>query len=1010
MAIIPKQDISFFFGSVNQGKSKRNLRAGEMIEAINVRLIVEDEWRKRPGFDRVVPTPETGSFTASAESFVSDGLSQLARDGADVVWKRDSSTWRSRGTAKRAFPKMAPSQLAADARSPITVFDGTNYWVFCARLNAGYVFTIYDSSGTIIQPATGVNQSDITTMAGASDGTYVWVLFAIGSTSLICMKHTIATPSTAPVQTTYTTTTNAIRGVDAHKLDNGDIAVAVTDNVTSGAAQKLYVSYLDSSTGQKKSSPAEVVTTLGGSAFSSNQGPPSIVNYGGANGSWYILTWTSRGANYTSQSASAYNLALVTITASNLTTAAKGLTTVSDATVSRTWVVGYRDGSGNIIVFYTQYTDAGSPTYPVAYQLVKGTWTGAAYTEATLRRYSYPVSKPQAVGSTYYLLTGYDDGLDAASVERSYFLIDSSGNIITQLGYAVAPPAGLWAQAYGGGLTLANVAYTTPLLVSGNKLYCALLQNVGSGGGANMDNDYAPALATIDFAASYAAPVKARSGMAAWPGGCPLLAGSSDNQIEASLLLSPPPATFSTTGSDLAGPTTVQYVYRVVQADGTILRSAPSAAQTQTFKNSTAAVVVKPLTHLLPNTTAQIEIYLSAVSSSQPYLHTVIANDTSVNTISVTVTPSSVSTAETIYTYGGGLDNAPLPASLWVSAWRNRLIMGSGSEIWSSLEREDGFAHRFNEALVTPWDDGEGDILAGAPVDWNYFALFKRDAIAVISGAGPNPTPGGGVSGNYEAQTLKVRKGRINARSIITGPGGCYFQSLADGRIYCVTPGLEIADVSRGMESYRTETVVAVNLVERDRQLHFHMSSGAIMVLDYAHPTQDQPYGQWMRWTSDGLVLACGAAVDTTGVPVYLEAVAGAIRTPGTGWTDATSGAAAAVLMDLSTGDLAAAGQLRGSFRVDAVTLLGEWVATNTPRVSVSSDYASNTTTHTSAAISAAPQECFVRPAGHDRVQSVRLRIQEITSAGEGFVFTGAVLTVQMHGKTKFPNNNRRVA
>lgn len=1006
MPPLAKEDIAFFFGAVNQGKGKRNLQRGELIEAINVRQLVEDEYRKRPGFDRVVPTAASGSFTASAESFVSDGKSQLARDGADAVWRLSGSTWQARGTAKRAYPKIFPSQLAADARNPITVFDGTNYWVFCHVLNNGFTYTLFDSSGNIVQAATAVTGSDLVSIAGASDGTYVWVLTA-GSTTVTSYKFTIASPSTAPTTATYTTTTNQVRGIDMHKLDNSDIAVAITDNVTSGAAQSLYVSYLDTATGQKKSSPALVKTGAGGSANSSNIGQPSIVNYGGANGSWYVLLWTSRGSDYTGQSASAYNLALATITSSTLATSLRGLTTTSDATVSRTMTVGYRDGSGNIIVFYTQYTDSGSPTYPVAYQLMKGTWTGSAYTEATLRRYSYPVSKPQAVGSTYYLLTGYDDGLDAASFERSYFLIDSSGNIITQLGYAQAPPAGLWATSGNG---LSTRAYVTPLLVSGNKLYCSLLMNQGSGGGSNMDNDYAPALAIVDFAASYSAPTKARHGIAAWPGGCPMIAGTSDSQIEAAPLLSPVNATYTKSGSDLAGPSVFQYVYRIIQADGTILRSAPSPADSQTFKNSANSAIVKPLTHLMPGTVAQIEIYLSPVSSTQPTLYTVVANNTAVDTITVVLPAATFSGSETVYTYGGGLDNAPLPASLWVSSWRNRLMVGSGSEIWPSLEREDGHAHRFNESLVTSWDDGEGDIICGAPVDWNYFAVFKRDAVGVISGGGPNATPGGGVAGNYEVQTLRIRKGLINNRSILTGPGGCYFQSLADGRIYCVTPGLEVQDVSKGMESYRAGTVVAVNYAEKDRQLHFHMSDGTILVLDYAHPTPEQPYGRWTKWSSTGLNAACGALIDTTGVPVHLEAVAGAIRTPGTGWTDATSGAAASVLMALTTGDLATAGQIKGAYRLDALDVLGEWIATNTIKVSVTSDYGDIATTHTSSSLTAGPEEAYIRPAGHHRVQSTKVKFEETVSAGEGFVFTGLSLTIQRHGRAKFPGSTRRVA
>lgn len=1010
MAIaLAKQDIAFFFGGVQQSKSKRGLRPGELIEAINVRQIVEDEYRKRPGFDRVVPTPDSGSFVANGESFVADGVRLLARDGADTVFARSGSTLLNRGTSKRALPKVYTGQPVENAKRPLTVTVGSNYWVF-TKSTTTVSFTIFDiATGAIVGgPITFTPTSGAGALRGIAaeyDGsTYVWVLATFtGDTNVQSLRFTAASPSTAPTVTpVYLAFGITAQGVDMHRLASGAIAVAILGSqAASPIGASLNVSYLNVATGT--ATAGSVTTNLAGvGGGNAGQGHPSIFLSNGSNGNWYVTFVMGRTGLAGGGAGAA--VVLATVVVATLATTAIALGAIADnAADVRGFAVGYLAANGDRVVFAGGLQ--GTSTGPFASVLTRYTYNGAT-TSTSIRRYSYPVSKPQVVGSSWYLLTGYEDGT-AFAFSRSYFLIDSDGNIVTQIGYGQASAPGLIATDTGA--TVARESWTTPLRVSGNSLDCSLLINIG--GGSSSANDFAPALTKIDVANAWTAPARIRDGVAAWPNGTPIRAGSQDNQRELVPMLSPVNATFTAgAGVPLAGPTVIQYVYRLLDADGTRYQTAPSPAQTQTFNNGGGCqVTVKPLTHMLPNTTAWIELYLSAVSSTEPILHTVIANDTTVDTITVTVTPSTIPTAETLYTFGGGLDNAPLPSGRFVSLWRNRVIVGSGSEIWPSLELEIGVGPRFNESLVTEWADGEGDIIAGAPVDWNYFALFKRNAIAVISGSGPNATVGGGVNGNYEPQTLRVRKGDINPRSILTGPMGCYFQSRADGRIYCVTPSAEVVDVSQGMESYRAMDVTATNWVERDRQLHFFLEDGAIMVLDYAHPTPEQPAGRWSRWATSALLVACGAAVDTDGTPVHLETT-GAIRTPGAGWTDATATTPAEVLMALTTGDLAASGQLKGAFRIDAVHVLGEWLATNTSRVTVTSDYGSTATTHTSASITASPQELYIRPAGHARAQSARLKIEETSSAGEGFVFTGVSLTVQMHGRAKFPSNSRRVS
>lgn len=1013
MGVIAKQDLSFSIGTVKQSRNRRSLIPGELVEAINVRQILEEGWRKRFGYDRTVPTAATGSITTPWDSFTFDGQRRVAMDADGEAWSLNGSSWETRGTAKRAMPTISSAATGRPfPEHPVAITVGTDTWIFTTHhlngsTSGGFSWAIFDSDGNIIKPAAFVTVSTIFSLAAETDGTYVWLLITTtGANTVTSYKYTIASPSTAPTTATYWAGATSSAMVDAHRLASGSIAVAVAYRVGDNAT--LRVSYLNTSTGAESAVITPVATDIDAGAADINPSisPPSILTSDGSNGSWYVTMWGPASSIGGFSSATDNNLFLFSVTASSLLTIGIGLIPVSNTNPTMGWACGYLAGNGDIVVYATLDTYTGTPSQPRPYELKRYTFNGSVVATTSIRWYSYPVSKPQKVGSSWYLLTGYDDG-PAADFGKSYFLIDSDGNILTQIGYAQAAAAGL---TYDPSVSLTQGrSFTTPLRVSGNKLQCGLLvaestQPDGAG--------FAISMVSCDLAASYGPPQRLRDGLAAWPAGIPVVAGTADNQHEIALMLSPANiSAFSAgAGAALAGAQVVQYLYRITDADGTIYRSAPCPAESTTFNSTGQTVTALSLTHLMPGVTCQIEVYISSVNETQPYLNGIANNVPTGPTTGIGVTPAAIDTsAETIYTFGGGIENAPVPPSRTVGLWRNRAMLAHKSELWPSLERETGLGHRFNENFVTLWDDGEGDIIAHAPVDWNYYAVFKRNAIGVASGPGPFVTAGGGVAGNYEIQTLRIHHCDPVLRSLITGPLGCYFQSNVDGRVYAVT-GQDVVDISAGMESYTSERVTATNYVAGARQVHFHMDSGAVMVLDTAHPTADQPYGRWMRWYSTGLLAAAGAAVDSTGSPVHLEAAGGAIRTQGTGYTDATSGAAAAVLMDVTTGDLGAAGGIRSGYRLDAVWIDGEWLAENTIKITVTGDHGATATEHTSAAIAAAPEEGYCRPRGHSRVRSTRVRIQETVSAGAGFIFQGITLTIQPTGRAKFPSNARRIA
>lgn len=994
------QPISFTPGAVQQGKGSRHIPLGDLIEALNVRLVKESQYRKRPGMDRLVPTTDSGSFTGPADSLVSDGKRLIALDAADMAWAYDSAAnkYLARGRQERAYPEISNAPVVPNAKRPATVSAGGYYWTFIVGTSE-YRWMMWDPvTRTVFRQFTTQAATNITQLTAVQDGTNVWVIWLDGTTTVRSHKFVIATPGTAPTSATYQTVSTAASAVDAYRMTTtGEIAVVVSQVVAAGGTTWRYnTSYLNTSNGQAKTSPAAVETTVTGNAYDNNHSPVSILQGQSGSANWYFAIWTG------SATGNSVDARLIEVNVSTLAVASTVvLDTVTNAGAPNSnmaaWICGFRDGNGDRYVYATfdEYNNTGgAPAKPRPYVLKRHVRTGST-TTTTLRRYSYPVSKPVQLGSSWYLLTGYDDAVD---FQRSYYLIDSAGRIVSQIAYPFAVGAGQGNGQLTSATTDLQGFVVDAMQTQANRVDFVPLTNPGGGS----TTDFSPALISCDFAATFSVPAKQRDGAIVVPAGVPTRAGISDSLRELVPMLFPPPVVFTNNGGALAGPSVLHVTYQLIDADGTVYMSSPSAAQSNTFGAGANTIAVKPLTHMLDGTTAQIVVWLSDPNSTTPFLYTVVANDPTVDTQTINIpNPATVPPNDILYTFGGGLSNAPAPSVRWVATWRNRTFLGSGNDIWYSHEHEIGQGPRFNEILRSRWEDGEGDTIAGGRIDRNSFAIFKRDRIGVISGPGPD----GLGRGNYEVQTLEWQKGIINARSIVSGPAGCFFQALSDGRIYCATPGLQIADVWHGMEDFRTETVTAAVLVEKEREIQFHTNGPRMLVLDYAHATAEQPFGRWFTRSSANLLQGFGAAVDPSGVTYHIE-TNGVLRKPGTGWSDAGSGAAVAVLMRLKSGDLAAAGALNAAFRLDAIHLLGQFLGAHTLKLTVVTDGGTDSD-DASKAVSAGPQLHTFFPALPDEIGSVQLTIEESANAGatEGFIFDGITLDVQAYARSRFPRS-----
>ena len=465
------------------------------------------------------------------------------------------------------------------------------------------------------------------------------------------------------------------------------------------------------------------------------------------------------------------------------------------------------------------------------------------------------------------------------------------------------------------------------------------------------------------------------------------------------------------------GDTSVAVVYRLTSSDGTIWRSSPYILPNSLVWESMAIsrLRVPTLRHLMEGTAAEIEIYIGQVDLQ---LVTVILNDSTVDwidqilagptasypTISAAVTAAGP--GELLYTTGGALENAPPPNARAVYIWKDRAFCADGNRIWVSQEFADGIGIQWNDITSIEWGDGTGDILGICHTDWNYLAFFKRDAIAVISGSGPD----GMGSGNYIVQTLSTKAGCSNPKSLINGADGCYFQDSQTGRLMLLNASLQVAeaapgafDITAGTDPLTVNPITCALQVEQKRQMWFYVGGDAstIIVLDYKHRGESCPAGSVYTWDVSALGAPCGMAIVHNIPTLIFTDGSVAEQTAAQCYDQTVSSVKHAILQSLQTSDINPLG-LQRQFNLSRIQFLGEFQDQSTITLTTYPDFSDSGSTSGPVNLITGPAQFVTRPPNAMRIQSIRFQVDEGVYAsiyGRGFTFIGFALEVQDCGK-----------
>jgi len=456
--------------------------------------------------------------------------------------------------------------------------------------------------------------------------------------------------------------------------------------------------------------------------------------------------------------------------------------------------------------------------------------------------------------------------MEVQSIEPSYFVLDTDGNVISKLAFQNANnylTLGLPQVSVFG--SVAQFPY----------LYRNIVQSVNKGtdlpAGTQVAQVYSQTgvnLASITL--SYGVANTAEIGKNLLLSGGFLWGYDGTSAVENGFFLYPEniEATWSATGGSIAakpdGTTNANaYYYQVTYEwsdnQGNIFRSAPSVpiAVTTTGSGTSGSIAINvPTLRLSYKTNVKIVVYRWSIAQQSYYQVTSITspelNDPTIDEITITDTlaDASILGNNLIYTTGGVLENIGGPACTAITLFDNRVWAVDAENknvLWFSKQVIQSTPVEMTDLLtiyVSPTQSAQGntgDIKCLAPMD-DKLIIFKEDAIYYINGIGPDNT---GANSQYsEPIFITSTVGCANQKSIVFIPNGLMFQS--DKGIWLLGRDLSTNYIGAPVEDYTQNDSVnsAVNIPETN-QVRFMMSSG----LNSRTLMYDYFYNQWGTFT-----------------------------------------------------------------------------------------------------------------------------------------------------------------
>lgn len=461
-------------------------------------------------------------------------------------------------------------------------------------------------------------------------------------------------------------------------------------------------------------------------------------------------------------------------------------------------------------------------------------------------------SKSFIINSVIYFLSAY-----SSPTQPSYFLLNSSGEIIAKLSYSNG----------GGYLTLGLPSVT---ITNGNEALLAyLIKDLVAAvnktqGIANSSGIYAQLGVNLaKFIIGSVTQITGEIGQNLNLTGGFLWAYDGYLPVEQGFFLWPDYVEL--TGSGAGGFLTAQQyfyeaIYEWTDNQGNIHRSAPSIPVSVTTTGSTSKVTINvPTLRLTYKTANPVKIVIYRWSTAQQIYYQVtsvltpLLNDVTVDSVSFvdTKVDGDIAGNSVIYTTGGVIENISAPSAFDISLFKSRLFLIDSEDrnlLWYSKQVIEGTPVELSDlftifvAPTTGSQGSTGPLTCTAPMD-DKLILFKENAAYYIIGNGPDNT---GANNDFsEPVFITSTVGCTNKHSIVFIPQGLMFQS--DKGIWLLGRDLSTKYVGAPVEAYNSFEVLSALSIPGTTEVRFALSSGVTLMYDYY-------YDQWGTFTGTSAI------------------------------------------------------------------------------------------------------------------------------------------------------------
>lgn len=633
----------------------------------------------------------------------------------------------------------------------------------------------------------------------------------------------------------------------------------------------------------------------------------------------YISFWTSTGNNgYTE------------ILDSNLNTILAP-TQIITSTAILNLASAANDGVGT--VFFERpnnYTyDAAIPTHFIRKVTINEAGTVSAV--STVARSVGLASKAFVLNDIIYFM-----GVYQSDFQPTYFLLNSSGQVISRLAYG---NSGGYKITGLPGYNIFDESVTIGFQFK--DLVEAVNKSQGVANSAGVYAQTGLSAVTFTFGTE---PISSEIGGSLNLTGGFLWMYDGYKPVEQNFFLWPDnvETTTATTGGFLADQ---QYFYQVIYEwtdnQGNIHRSAPSVpvGQVTTGGNTSANTVFFPYLRLTYKISNPVKISIFRWSTAQQNYYEVtsitspLLNDPTTDSgfFVDTLADASILGNALIYTTGGVIEDVGAPSFNSLTLFDDRL-WGIDAEdpnlLWYSKQVIEGTPVEMSDLFtlfVAPSisvQGSTGDLKCLAPMD-DKLILFKKDAVYYINGTGPDNT---GANSQYSQPTfIAGTVGSENQQSIVLIPNGLMFQS--DKGIWLLDRSLGTVYIGAPVEDFTlTSTVQSAVSIPGTNQVRFTMDSGVTLMYDYF-------FGQWGTFIN---IPAISATVYNN-LHTYIDSFDRVFQeTPGS-YLDGSN----PVLQGFTTSWIKGSG-LQGYQRLYFMYLLGTFKSPHTLSVGTAYDYDSN--------------------------------------------------------------------